>query len=313
MWHYHREKLKLTKNSKALIVLGDSFVEGQGALTDYVWEKYGWSEDNFNRIGVVKDGTWNPEHEYIRTEEMNNSFPSVICRNYMKDWIPVNLGFRGNGNRAGVKALTTCYPDLNLHLPKEKVVIFFVGQFCRYDFVAKDFDSHAMWHTIWPHADPGIDNIGEKHLWNGYATEVHTDLTEMLEFIFLVKELQMWCELHNAKLVLINSFEYNFDKTHMLKVAKSHNYPKYVELLVDKFPWNLVMKHPKGKRAMIDELLDAEGRLDLAKHQHQFYFWAKEHEKGTPNGYFTPCAHPTIKGHELYAKLIYQHLKENVL
>lgn len=310
MWHYHRDKLKLTKNSKALIVLGDSFVEGQGALTDYVWEKYDWSEENFNKVGSYIDGKHNPEHEYIRTQERDNAFPNIICKNYMTDWTPVNLGFRGNGNRAGVKALTTCYPDLNLHLPKEKIVIFFVGQFCRFDFTSKEFDSHSMWHTIWPHADPGMDSIGEKNLWNGYATEVFDDLTGILEFIYLVKELEMWCQLHNAKLVLINSFEYDFDRSFMNKVTKDKTWAR---LLVDNFPWDKVMKHPKGKRAMVDELLEAEGRQDLMDGQHKFYFWAKEHKKGTPKGYFTPCAHPTIKGHELYAKIIYQHLEDNVL
>ena len=311
MWNYHRDKIKLSELSKALIVLGDSFVEGQGALTDYVWNKYDWSEEKFNGIGHQTDGKPNKEHEYIRTQERNNAFPAVICREYMKDWTPINLGFRGNGNRGPVKALTTCYPDLNLHLPKEKIVIFFVGQFCRFDFVSKEFDSHAMWHTIWPHADPGNNaSIGIRKLWNGYATEIYNDLTGIIEFMMLVKEVEMWCKLHNAKLVLINSFEYNFSKEVFKEVTKHH---PYAQLLVNNFPWDNVMKFPKGLKAMVDYLLDGEDKLELNRGGHGFYFWAKSFKKGTPNGYFTPCAHPTIKGHELYAKVIYEHLKNNVL
>lgn len=310
MWHYHRQDFKLTEDDKALFVLGDSFVEGQGALPDEIWEKYNWSEEEFNKVGSFVDGTTNPEHIIIRTEERNNAFPHVICRDYMKDWTPVNLGFRGNGNKAGVKALTTCYPDLNFHLPKEKIVIFFVGQFCRYDFIDKQYDSHGMWHTIWPHEDPGSNNLGEKNLWNGYATEIYDDLTGILNFIHLVSELETWCKLHDAKLVLINSFEYYFNKEHFIKTTQ--NKP-WARLLVDRFPWDKVMPFEDGKKAMVDELLAGEDSLHLNKGEHQFYFWAKTFEKGTPNGYFTPCAHPTVKGHKLFAKIIYEYLKNNVL
>ena len=42
-----------------------------------------------------------------------------------------------------------------------------------------------------------------------------------------------------------------------------------------------------------------------------FYMWAHEQKQGTPEGYFTPCAHPSYKGHALIAESIYDYINNN--
>jgi hypothetical protein len=314
MHEFRRNKVKLNKTSKALIVVGDSFVEGMGALTDTIWERYDWSEDKLSSIGshLAENGVYQPNPEYmsIRAQEMSNAFPDIICKDYMKDWTPINFGYRGNGNRAAVKSLTTTHPDLNLHLPNEKIVVFMPSQFVRFDFLNDNFDSHNSWRTIWPH-NPGDDMTpGTQDLWRGYATEIYSEVTGLIEFMFLIKELEMWCSVNNAKLVIVNCFEHRLSKEYFAKIGKQN---KYVKLILDQMPWDKLMPHQKGKNCMVDELLEKEGKLDIAEVEHGFYGWAKSFKKGTPKGYFTPCAHPSIKGHELFAKVIYNHIKKTIL
>lgn len=42
MQHTVRKSITVTKDSKLIIALGDSFVEGQGAVSEKTWEKFDW-------------------------------------------------------------------------------------------------------------------------------------------------------------------------------------------------------------------------------------------------------------------------------
>ena len=46
MQDFIRETIHVDENSKLIIALGDSFVEGQGAVSKETWEKYNWSEED---------------------------------------------------------------------------------------------------------------------------------------------------------------------------------------------------------------------------------------------------------------------------
>jgi hypothetical protein len=39
----------------------------------------------------------------------------------------------------------------------------------------------------------------------------------------------------------------------------------------------------------------------------KYHFWSFI-GKGTPNNWLTPCAHPSAKAHDLFAKLLHEHL-----
>ena len=42
MYRWQKENIKIDKDSKIIIGLGDSFTQGEGACSVDVWEKYNW-------------------------------------------------------------------------------------------------------------------------------------------------------------------------------------------------------------------------------------------------------------------------------
>ena len=304
-----RKSINVTEDSKLIIALGDSFVEGQGAVSEKTWEKFDWSEDKMTEVEFQSD-----EYNKVRDEEYKNAFVNQLCVKHFPEFTPINFGYRGNGNRGPVKALTTLHPDLNLHLAKEKIVIFFVGQMVRFDFFNRyPHSAHDYFHTIWPHEPAENDSPGNKNLWRGYATEVYSERTAALEIISNIVEVQTWCKYNNAKLMLVNSFTYDFNKQRMSKALEYE--PLYEETnmlpqLIDSIEWDNLVKLPNNREQMIDVLLDAEGRGDLCGKNHAWYHWPKEMKSFTPKGLMTPCSHPSPKGHLLIADTLAKVIKE---
>jgi hypothetical protein len=54
MYYWQEKNLKIDKNSKILIGLGDSFTQGQGACSIDLWEKYDWDINKMNLDAEVK-------------------------------------------------------------------------------------------------------------------------------------------------------------------------------------------------------------------------------------------------------------------
>ena len=313
MQYSTRKSLKVNKDSKLIIALGDSFVEGQGAVSKETWQKYDWSEPKMTSISPCSD-----EFKSLREEEHNNAFVNVLCKKHFPDYTPINLGYRGNGNRATVKALTTLHPDLNLGVAKEKIVIFFVGQMVRFDFFNNKLNNtHNYFHTVWP-APTDSEEIGIQNLWNGYATEVYSPVTAALEVISNIVEVQNWCKLNNGKLLLVNSFTYDFEREKLIDALTDFT-PGFkdedglIVNLVDTIDWSNLAMLPKGRKQMVDVLLDRENRHDLAGLDHLWYFWPRELKNFTPKGLMTPCSHPSPKGHQLIAKVLAKEIKEKKL
>ena len=308
MQHDIRKNINITKDSKLIIGLGDSFVEGQGALSEETWSRYDWAEERLNYLNHEETDDGKTEYQLIREEENSNCFLTVLCDKYLSDFTPINFGYRGNGNRAAVKALTTLHPDLNLSIAKEKIVVFFVGQLVRFDFFNKhDNNAHSYFHTIWPHEPDDTQSIGTQNLWRGYATEVYSQKTAALELICNIVEVQNWCKANNAKLLLVNSFTYDFDKellTEALKYRLPHKEPNYLLPLIDEIDWSNLAELPDNRKQMIDILLDKEERPDLIGTDHIWYGWPRTMKSLTPKGYLTPCSHPSPKGHRLIAKTL---------
>lgn len=307
-----RQNTKVTEDSKLIIALGDSFVQGQGAYDEETWKSLDYSKERQEE----ELGYGNDRYFELMDKQFENSFVNVLAKDYLKDYTPINFGFAGNGNRAGTKALTVLHPDLELEKAKEKIVIFYVGQFCRFDFFNKyGIISHNYFASAWPHEPDEDQEPGIKDLWRGYATEVHTDKTEILEFICYAVEVQNWCKANNAKLIYVNSFEPRFDKKHITDVLYQTNDAgdnKVLRQLVDSIEWNKVMPIPGGHNNMVDLFMQKEDMLDKFNFDHSFYGWAidycKKHKSLTPEGYFTPCAHPSVKGQRLIAETIYNHI-----
>ena len=313
MQQHIRDNLRITEDSNVIIALGDSFVQGVGAYPSATWDSLDWDLDK-----QTNELNYGSSRYFELTDLMaENCFLNVLTRDYLKDYTPINFGFSGNGNRGCVKALTTLHPDLNITAAKKKIVIYYVGQFCRFDFFNKyGIQSHNYIMTVWPHEPDRDQPLGIQELWRGYATEVHTDKTELLEFISNAVELQTWCKAYDAELVYVNSFEPRFNKDYMTEIlGRTNEFGDDFMLrgLVDMIEWDKVMPIPGGHNSMVDLLIEKENMSESLNFDHAFYGWSidycKKHKSFTPEGYFTPCAHPSVKAHKLIAKIIYEYLK----
>ena len=303
--------INVNENSNVLITLGDSFVQGHGAYPIEVWKSLDFNREKLDEELCIGSERFN---ELIDLG-YKNSFTTLITQLYLKDYIPVNLGYSGNGNRAAVKALTTMHPHLNLPIAKNKIVIFYVGQFCRFDFFNNlEINHHNIFHTAWPHKPSKEMELGKQELWRGYATEVWSEKTEVLEFISNAIEVQNWCKLHNARLIYVNSFEPRFSKENIINAINTNNTDySLLPNLIDSIEWDKVMPLPNNHSSMIDILNEKEGMYEFFNEDHSWFGWAqdycKENKSFTPEGYFTPCAHPTVKGHKLIAETIIEYIK----
>ena len=90
MYTWQEKKININEESKILIGLGDSFTQGHGACDIKIWDKYKWDdkkmyEEYFH--DVVESG-------------FNNSWVNQLCKNHLTDFIPINFGLSGRGNRA---------------------------------------------------------------------------------------------------------------------------------------------------------------------------------------------------------------------
>ena len=81
----------IPKDSKVIIGLGDSFTEGVGS----------WSKSTYNKYDGFIDPLNVPKEIY--DELYHNSWQCQLSRNHLPDYIPINLGITGKGNRAAAK------------------------------------------------------------------------------------------------------------------------------------------------------------------------------------------------------------------
>lgn len=324
--------LKITK--KAIISLGCSFVEGQGAIDQDIYERYTWSFVDYkgcmvpnindkeidklieeNSILSVKNGEidWN-------LMEHKNAFVNVLCNQYFKGkYTPINLGFRGQGNRAAIKNLYF-HPDIDWNLIEEMVVIYVPSGPERFDFINDEFVKNFFF-TIWPFNKQ--KKGPKKSLSEGYAHAIYSEKFAILEQISNVIELENWCKINGAKLIITPGFDRSYVKetfyyklNNVIKRDKERKveyfseeisnklglYPKksnYVDKITNMWPWNK-MFYPQGAKTFIDLCLLQE---KIVNNDYSAFYGV-----GTPEKWLTVCGHPSAKSHDLFARELHNHL-----
>ena len=73
----------------------------------------------------------------------------------------------------------------------------------------------------------------------------------------------------------------------------------HLEMLVNQWPWDK-MFYPQGCETFIDLCLKQEGITNRG-------FW-DFNGIGTPGKWVTVCCHPSAKGHDLFAKELFEHI-----
>lgn len=209
-------------------------------------------------------------------------------------------------------------PTLNLEVAKEKIVIFVVSGFDRWDVVGDIVEKYGRSNhstTLWPIYTHIKNKIGYSDLTDIHNVSIYNEKFVVSELIIDFITLLNWCTLHNAKLLFISGFTPELNMTHFLKWLVQNNDMDFdVRLsskLVSKIPWDRQIK-PMGFDCITSMLLHLENRDDLIPY---YGFRNFNPDKITEYGYMSKCQHPTKKGHELLCDLIYEEIKnyDNVI
>jgi hypothetical protein len=296
----YEKQIKFDKNTKLLIGIGDSFCAGEGAESVELWEKHNWDKNKIKSDPeVINEG-------YI------NSFINVLKEEYLKDYISLNLGLPGRGNRYAIRELFS-NPELGIENAGEKIVIFVVSGLERLDFSKDIINKFEHTNTLWPFYDKP-DDVGYGVL-TKHGIPIYNDPMIIGEFIMDMYMLTNWCQLNNAKLLFINGFTKLVDRVNMInnlldnRNLKNTNKNIFNFLfknacnMVNKIPWHLQIKL-MGHNTIMDFILTKQGREDLVN---GFYMEYKI-DKHSEDDYISKCLHPTKKSHKLIANIVYDYI-----
>lgn len=298
MYNHQREQLNITEESNLMISIGCSFTEGQGAIPDHLWRKYDFRKEK--RGDNVRFDELDIEHE--------NAFVSQLCKYYATDYTPINLGHRGKGNKPGIKELTTFSDDLNLQKAKNIIVILFSTEQNRLDLVMSDnHEEHRRFETIWPHDWDGLKSNPTKKWWDAYRDN-YTELMSVVEWLLNVRELQMWCELYGAKLVVSSAFSQHISEDHFNEVLSVNDFLKKYKNIFD---WDKYFFKPHGYNTFSDLLCSFDEKLDESYIGNMNFYNYFYENGGYPGSFWTGCAHPSVKGHRLIAETFHNYFIEN--
>lgn len=260
--------------SKYVVGLGCSWTQGQGGYPQELWDQYN------GRINLP-----GKDDEFLRPYEHANSWVNVLCRDYLQDHIPINLGVRACGNRGAVKQLY--FSDIDWS-KGSGYIIFMVAGLDRFDFLRHDLlkfnytYNEYKFNTIWP------EKTSSDPLWQGYGNHWSEQLVAH-ETMLALLELQNFCRLYNYELIVANAYN-------------SINLKKYMSImatpLYKKFDWKCYLHNTTDYIAIVQYLVYLDGVIDNSEWDN-FYMNYQEFDK--PKTYLTNCSHPTIKGYEVIA------------
>lgn len=327
----------IKRTGKAVVAIGCSFVQGQGAIEDILYENYKWEYRGMGypikidvstreKLDILKQYPNllrpHPDEKIDFTlMEYKNAFVNVLCEKYFEgEYAPINLGIRGCGNRASIKELYF-RPEIDWDGIKDLIVIYMPSGIERFDFVNDLWPEHFHWKAMWPNAVDNPTN-GREHLWNGYNKSLYSEKFGVLEQLAHVQELMTWCKLRNARLIVTPGFDRRYNKEYFehelsLSIERdmdgnireitqpgffTYDNSKGHKLLAKLWPWENTFK-PEGYQTLADLAMSKEPSLE---NTNDFFFQFLGNR--TPNGWMTPCAHPGVKAHDLYAKLLYNHI-----
>lgn len=269
---------------KKIIGLGCSWAQGEGGYPSEVFDKY---KGRVN-LQMGKD-------THLAEYEKENSWVNVLTRDYLTDYISVNLGIRGIGNRAAVKELYFAGDKVDWQNDSGIIVLLLSG-FERLDFFTDRIDAHYKYNTAWPHEhDP------PKLLWEAYRTELHNDKMICMEALATILEVQTFAERYNFQLIIGNAY----NPFHVPKFMMENLGKRYTDLV----NWNNYI-HTEDDKNFVEKLVVLDDFLPNNKEG----YWEFYQRMSSPGKYLTNCIHPTIDGYKVIAKTFYDEMvKRNYL
>lgn len=330
----------IKRTKRAIIALGCSFVQGAGAFNEDIYKNYKWDpsqtgseyinwhltdDDQQCLISQYPEININPgsTQPNLSLHQSNNAFVNVLCKKYFDgDYAAINLGISGSGNRATIKELHY-YPEILWDEIEEHIVIFCPSGPERIDFIndqTHDPNSHHRWKTMWPREldEPTF----RSDLWRGYKNHLYSNKFQTLEQIAIIQELLLWCKYKKAQLIITPAFTAGYTKNIFIDTLSRpvnrtpsgdfidyNNSPplldKDINTMINMWPWENMFL-PDGCPSFADLTVKQEfGSLWKNKHFYSF------RGPGSPEGWITPCAHPSARAHDTFAQHLYNHITEN--
>lgn len=273
---------------KYVIGLGCSYTQGQGAYPPEITQKYN------GRVALepYKDAP-------IRKYETEYSWVNVLCKKYLQDHEPINLGQRGAGNRAAVNEIHFLEKDL---ANTTGYVIFMLTALDRFDFlneyaIEKKKHPHYKWTTMWPRPD----YEGSKQpLWKAYFDLLWSHQFVSIETMMAIKQAKLFSERYGYKFILCNSI--NMMPQGLRKYMEEFGGP-----IANDFDWSCYMHNTTAYRSFLEQLIKLDGILPDSKYPDFYPFYNSLPE---PSKYISNCAHPTILGYEFMADEIYNFINK---
>ena len=328
----------IIRTKRVIISLGCSFVQGVGAIAEDIYNNYPWEpmspKDTTIKWNLTKDnykqlvsqhlnikGSY--KHIEFAEHESDNSFVSILCKKYFNnEYAAINFGINGCGNRATIKELHY-YPDILWNEIEEHIVIYCPSGLERFDFISDEYhnpNEAGRWKSIWPR---DLDEDSSRaQLWGGYKNHLYSSKFEVLEQIAHIQELLLWCKYKNARLIIVPAFNRYYSKSYftkslkdtvtrsntgdMISIKHSAFSDSGITKMVNMWPWEHMFE-PDGCPTFMDLVMKQEFPTTW-KDQEHFYLYAGS---GSPTAWVTPCAHPSVKGHDIFAQHLYKHITEN--
>lgn len=336
----------LRKTKKAIISLGCSFVEGQGAIDQDLYDRLTWSMEKTG-VPMQPEITGKEAEKLIKQYpelalqgtkidwtfmEYKNAFVNVLCKKYFnEEYTPINFGLRGKGNRASMKSMYL-WPDIDWHLAEEKIVLYVPSGAERFDFLNDEFNEAGQFHCMWPHWQDQ-DAGPRRTLWKGYNEGLYSEKQSTLEQIVHMMDLVTWCKANNAELIITPGFDRTYSRDHFLGLLKDYvvrdqnqKITQFRQNSAGSLAASLLEKsrhenHLQTLEKLVDQLpwdkffypQGCETFMELCLKQEGISnkgFW-DYNGKGTPQRWVTTCCHPSAKAHDLFAKELYHHITGN--
>lgn len=276
---------------KYIIGLGCSWAQGEGGYPEHIWKEYNGRVN----LRCVPD-------EHLREYEHENSWVNVLCRDHFPEYTPMNLGVRGIGNDAAVQQLHFCDRiDWNnstgyiilLMSGLERLTFFQTHPKRRTghdDGYSNGTYAHYKWRPAFPVSGEGGE---EEPLWSVYAKMLYSEQFIASNAMMALLNLQTFAKTYGYKVVVANAF-YNPPDGMSIKEYLI----KHTGTLATKFNWNTFLHEKTKYVAMIQRLIELDGKID-PKH------WGGYHDVYLklpwPEKYLTNCIHPTIEGYKFIA------------
>lgn len=267
---------------KKLVGLGCSWVQGEGGYPEHIWKYY---NGRVNLRGV-------PD-EHLRPYEYENSWVNVLCKDYLRDYTPINLGVRGIGVRAAVKQLYLT-DQVDWETDTGMIILFLPG-LERLGVFNNTPHAHNRYNHAWPH-----DHTPPRLFWQAYKEELYGYPMICMEAMTAITEAQVFAERYNFQFAFGNAYYLE----HLPKFFKENIGERFTNLI----QWDKYMNDEKFLN-FVEELVKLDNILPVG--QSVGGYWEHYINLPWPSKYLTNCIHPTIDGYKVIAKLMYEFLQKN--